>query len=68
MAKRKKTATVGRLMKELASEYGRLTAKEAEEKLRSGAALVASRKELHAKRQQRDVASSRRSDRIRVAR
>lgn len=44
MPKREDTDAVGQLIGELAAELGRLPAKEAREKLRSGAAIVASRK------------------------
>jgi hypothetical protein len=50
MPKRKRQTAVEQLIGELAAEYERLPAEEAREQLRSGAALVASRKELHAKR------------------
>jgi hypothetical protein len=51
MAKKEKSGpAVEKLLGELAAEYGRLPAAESREQLRSGAALVASRKELRAKR------------------
>jgi hypothetical protein len=48
--KEKRGPAVGKFLGELAAEYVRLPAAESREKLRSGAALVASRKELRAKR------------------
>jgi hypothetical protein len=50
MAKEKTGPAVDKLLGELVAEYQRLPTEEAREKLRSGAALVASRKELRAKR------------------
>jgi len=68
MPKRKRQTAVEQLIGELAAEYERLPTEEAREKLKSGDVLVASRKELRAKRQQRDVTASHPSGRIRAAR